>query len=307
VQDEIHPPSDKDRIWLRQAEDHILQVLRQRYGDVTFVRSEADLRLLQRLLDDEVVRPDQVLELQCMGVVLGNVFDKHTSLRWSVVANEFGTQLSLHEPEKGFTMYPLTMISKRVSAERSLEMVPLFRSFVDSLGVTLMPAWISIYCKQPLDDVTPARIMEGVRVADFHTLAEQYDVAESLVKPARARLRIETVDGDGSPALRLCYRPEGERQLAIHFWTSPSRVQEEIEEALERIQSKKTAGARTIRKHLGGVKAVVGIEIGFSQLEDMGIVFAYEVARWFGEHKSGLIYGEQDAWSLIEDNCFRHL
>ena len=55
------------------------------------------------------------------------------------------------------------------------------------------------------------------------------------------------------------------------------------------------------------VQTVIGIELGFSQLEDMGVVFAYEVARWFGEHRGGLIKGDEDNWSLIDCGAYVHI
>lgn len=62
--------------------------------------------------------------------------------------------------------------------------------------------------------------------------------------------------------------------------------------------------AERIRNHMKKVCAVIGIEMGFSQLEDMGVVFAYEVARWYGEHRGGLIKGVDENWLSIDDGGF---
>lgn len=166
-----------------------------------------------------------------------------------------------------------------------------------------MPAWISVYCTQPIDDVSADQLCDDIRDNDYWTLAEHYDVDDDLVNPALQRLRIERDSG----GFQLHYRPEGERQLAIHCWTGSARVEEEIAEVAETLEEDSSETANRVREHLKNVQAVIGIEMGFSQLEDMGVVFAYEIARWFGEHRGGLIKGYDDSWSLIVDSGFVHL
>ena len=136
MNDEVYPLSDTDWDWLRRAEQHIFQLLKDRYGDVSLNHTEADLQLAQRLIDDKAVNRKQILELQCLGVLLGNVFAAQTSMQWAVVSNEFGTMLALHSPEIGFTLYPLTMISQRVEDNRKVNIPTLYHSFIADLGLS---------------------------------------------------------------------------------------------------------------------------------------------------------------------------
>ena len=87
----------------------------------------------------------------------------------------------------------------------------------------------------------------------------------------------------------------------MHYWTNPDRVAEEGQEVVEQFSADNDRSAR-IKTHLQNAKAVVGIEMGFSQLEDMGIVFAYEIARWFGRNRGGMIKDDDDHWSVIDDH-----
>jgi len=164
-----------------------------------------------------------------------------------------------------------------------------------------MPAWISVYCTQAVGEIKPGQLLEDIRDNDFWTLAEQYDVDEDLVDPALAQLRL-VPDKSG---FELHYRAEGERPLVIHYWAAPERVEEEIDEVLESLDG--AAGAPRIADHMQKVQAVIGIEMGASQLTDMGVVLAYEIARWFGSHRGGLIKGDDDNWSLIEDGGYVRL
>jgi hypothetical protein len=112
MSDGVRPLSERDSVWLQRAEAHILRWLRDRYGNVSLKHSEADLQLAQRLLDDKAVRRKNTLELQCLGVILGNVFAANTSMQWARVNNEFGDMIALYSDAIEFTLYPPTMISK---------------------------------------------------------------------------------------------------------------------------------------------------------------------------------------------------
>jgi len=161
-----------------------------------------------------------------------------------------------------------------------------------------MPLWVTAYCSESIDDVT-TESLGSMRENDYWTLAEDYDVDDELVSPALNLFKItEAKDG-----FQLSYRPDGERQLAIRCWTTPERVAEEISEVKESIGTSNPALAESI----AAAKAVVAIELGASQMKDMGIVFSYEVARWFGTHKNAFIKGVDDDWSKIVGGGFVHL
>lgn len=135
MDDEVRPPSDGELAWLEQAERYALHLLCQQFGDVTLDRTEADLRLVQALIDTGRLRADDVVELQCLGALLGNVFTARTEMRWAVVTNEFGELLAIHAHRIGFTLYPITMIAKRIEGGRPVDVPRLYRSFVDDLGL----------------------------------------------------------------------------------------------------------------------------------------------------------------------------
>ena len=60
-----------------------------------------------------------------------------------------------------------------------------------------MPAWVTIYCSDPIGDMPDdATLGKEIRNNDFWTLAEDYDIDESLVDSALANFRIEN-DGSG--------------------------------------------------------------------------------------------------------------
>ena len=133
MEDRITELSQEDKDWLRRAEEHILASVRARYGGITIDRSLTDLAQLQRLIDDRAITKENVLEAQCIGVVLGNVFAHNTNMRWQRVANQYGDMISLHDEGIQFTLYPLTMVSERLDDGRAIDLIALNEDLVQSL------------------------------------------------------------------------------------------------------------------------------------------------------------------------------
>jgi len=145
-----------------------------------------------------------------------------------------------------------------------------------------MPAWITVYMRQVPKELTPEGIKQGIRVADWWTLGEDFGISEDTVDDFMRGLRW----GDNP----LRFGQEGQRPVQVHLWTDSEHLQEEIAE-LE-------LGALpvSIRSHLGEVRAIVALEIGFSQLKSMVEVVAFEIAYWLAETYEGLIHAPDESW-----------
>ena len=166
-----------------------------------------------------------------------------------------------------------------------------------------MAAWVTVYCSEPVDCIEPGQVLAGICDADYRTLAELfYEVDEDLVDPALERLRIVPSGNN----LRLYYRPGGQRQLEIHRWSDSATVAEEIREVLDRFEEHSSRTAE-IQSHLPKVQGIVAVEMEWSQLEDMGVVFAYEVARWFAQNCQGLTRDHWDKWFRTDESVFVEL
>ncbi len=68
--------------------------------------------------------------------MLGNVFTARTEFRWASVTNEYGLLLAIHSNRAGFTLYPITMIAKRIEDGRHIDVPALYRSLINDLGLT---------------------------------------------------------------------------------------------------------------------------------------------------------------------------
>jgi len=83
---------------------------------------------VQRAIDDKLVRSEQTYDLQCLGVVLGQVFARQTPLKWVTVEDQFGRDLALQYPGTTVIVFPLTMISKRVEDGREIDVAAIYRT-----------------------------------------------------------------------------------------------------------------------------------------------------------------------------------
>lgn len=171
-----------------------------------------------------------------------------------------------------------------------------------------MAWWFTVYCATNVGELSPAQVLAGLRDqdptasagVDYDTLAEGYGIDdEAAVATAVSSLRFgeasrSGVDGD------LHYQPgDGARPLVLHHWTTAERVAEELEEAEDGRQIPAAAVQR-----LRATKAIVAVELGYSQLEDMGIVIATELVRYLVQKSGGLAVDDDDQWFDVRDGAW---
>jgi uncharacterized protein DUF3806 len=121
-------PAPADMARLRSQLAAVNDLLAERYPGSTLRGTTADLALLQRLLDDDRLRPDPTEELQCLGVALGNVLASETDLHWILVEDRFGRDPALQYQNTSVIVYPLTMISKRMERGEPVNVKGLFEA-----------------------------------------------------------------------------------------------------------------------------------------------------------------------------------
>ncbi len=118
--------SNADRERLDGQRQIILTTLRQQYGVSGLHKDKTDLVLLQKILDDKVYSPTQTVELQSMGVVLGDVLANELGLHWVMITDEYGTDPTLQLQDTSANFNALTMISKRVEEGKPIDVTWLF-------------------------------------------------------------------------------------------------------------------------------------------------------------------------------------
>lgn len=118
-------PPDLDRISKQRA---VVDAATRSLYATSLPGGKGDLAVLQRLVDDQVFRPDQTYELQSLGIVLGQVLALHPDLSWVTVQDDYGTDPALRYKTTSILVFPLTMISKRVEDGREVEVEYLYEA-----------------------------------------------------------------------------------------------------------------------------------------------------------------------------------
>jgi len=123
----IEELSQLDLRRLREQRDLVDELARRHVGTPLSVgRSLEDLRVLQELLDQEILDRDQTYELQALGVALGDVLAEQYDLEWVVVNDDLGRSRALRYGEGEDLVFPVTMISKRVEANMKVQVRELY-------------------------------------------------------------------------------------------------------------------------------------------------------------------------------------
>jgi hypothetical protein len=165
-----------------------------------------------------------------------------------------------------------------------------------------MAAWLTVYCTRSVRKVTAAELRKVIDDADIHTIAEGFGIDdEDVVDRALSQFSIEPVTRQAGVKFSLRYRHARYRPVLIHLWVKAARVKTEREEALEQFDGIRGAGAGSVRRHLSRVIEVVAVELGWNQLEDMGVVLGGQVAEYFASVGAGLIRDQNDDWWTVKN------
>ena len=117
---------EKMRNWVR---DHFTPEAREKYGTV-----EDKIRLLQMILDENWVAPDETWKLQSLGITLGDILVQTMGLTWVAVEDEYGRDPALRDGDTSIILFPMTMISKRIERGETVSVVQLLDSAHDTVS-----------------------------------------------------------------------------------------------------------------------------------------------------------------------------
>jgi hypothetical protein len=85
-----------------------------------------DLALMQRLLDERLVRNTQTAQLQAMGMVMGNHLAEELDLHWVIYEDSLGRSRALRYRDSNVFLFPMTLVSRRVEAGNRVNIDTLY-------------------------------------------------------------------------------------------------------------------------------------------------------------------------------------
>ena len=151
-----------------------------------------------------------------------------------------------------------------------------------------MPS-IAIFNLTPITQFDPDEIRAAVTESNFHTLCDQYCLDPALIQPALDSLEIQVPDLEKVPLFGLRFAPEPTAPIIVNCWRESERV-------AAYIHTYTSVAPALVQNHLSLSKEVFIVELQRLQSADLGVLFAYELARWLAFRGGGWVYGFDGTW-----------
>ena len=122
---QIRPLTAIDRHYMseqRQAVEALANRLGRRLSGVP----TRDLDTLQRIIDNRWVDPEDIQTSQALGIVFGDLLASELDFDWVVYRDSAGRSRALRYRDRDLFIFPITMVSRRLSAGADLSVNDLF-------------------------------------------------------------------------------------------------------------------------------------------------------------------------------------
>jgi len=131
--------SAMDRRFMDQQRELIENIAERHFGRSFSGNRERDIALLQDILDERLVRPDETRELQAMGVILGDLLAGELGMHWVIYEDEVGRSRALRYRDSENYLFPITMIARRREAGSDTPVAEIYRKAYDIIDRARTP------------------------------------------------------------------------------------------------------------------------------------------------------------------------
>lgn len=128
-----------DRDFMAEQRQSIDALARLHLGRQVRGDKENDLTVLQQLLDQRLVKPDDVLRLQAMGVVMGDLLSNELKMPWVIYEDKLGRSRALRLGLTDHYLFPITMISRRAEVGATVDVKAIYARAVAAIEPHLPP------------------------------------------------------------------------------------------------------------------------------------------------------------------------
>lgn len=153
-----------------------------------------------------------------------------------------------------------------------------------------MTVSIFVFNSTVITSFNPDEILRAISGSNLQTLSHQYGLSDTLIPSALEPLRIEIA-------------PDG-NFFALHTnldSTAPIIVSQTVDDGCMRkmISSTPTGLPRDVASELTNTQALISVDLLVGHLRTIGLLFAYELARWAAFEGQGVIYGLDRRWYCL--------
>ena len=130
----ITEPSDLDRRYMTQQRESLNDLAAMKLGRHFSGQKDNDLQILQLLLDKRLVRPDQTMELQSMGIIMGDLLAAELGMHWVIYEDAQGRSRALRYQQSDEYLFPVTMISRRQEVDNHTPVAVIYQTAMGRMG-----------------------------------------------------------------------------------------------------------------------------------------------------------------------------
>jgi len=126
--------SPTDRLYFKNQIAVVDDLAGRHFGRQINGQRGNDIAVMQRLLDDNIVGPENVRTLQAMGIVLGSLLQSQYNLKWVIYVDRLGRSRSLQL--RGFerdVIFPATQISRRAQVGLRVDVASVYAELEQSI------------------------------------------------------------------------------------------------------------------------------------------------------------------------------
>lgn len=156
---------------------------------------------------------------------------------------------------------------------------------------------ILVFNRKLLDTVDKEELRCYLLGVSFNTLCNQYQLDPAFIEPTRSNLEVVVSNEHTVPYFMVKYGSTRDQPIIVYEWDLESERGRGI---LDGVFQRETTN--DVTEALSEVKSIFEIELATSQLKDMGLLLAYEIARWAAKEGVGMILGLDNTWYQLNDH-----
>lgn len=150
---------------------------------------------------------------------------------------------------------------------------------------------ILIFNQRPLGQFNPAALLGDLKAVHFSTLCRQYGLDPDLINPAMGHLSVDWSENEHVPFFILRYQPKNHAPIVISNF-----VLAEVRRRHSIFDGSQDTLPTSVRDHLESTQEAYSVALVDSQIHDLGLLLAYEIARWVAHRGAGLVFGLNGTW-----------
>jgi hypothetical protein len=157
--------------------------------------------------------------------------------------------------------------------------------------------WILIFNQHPLGQPSGESLVSTLRSANIYSLSRQYGLDPAQIPAALDHIDVETSAGGYVPYFLVRYQPKDQPPIVVTEWTVSTETGSQFLRAVIAANQPPNHGEQ-LRK----TRFIYSVPLERAQLADLGILFAYEIARWVATQGAGWVLGLDGVWYRLNQH-----